>query len=797
MMQKDSAYYVTLGWRVFPAPCGTKRSHKSAEHSKGAKWGATTDVDQIKQDWAKWPNANVGIVTGPESGIWVLDADTLDAHGADGVGRLEGWEREHGKIPDTVLAKTPSGGLHYYFRYPVGTEIRTSAGKVALGVDIRGAGGIVLAPPSVKPDGNAYRWLHPPVMYEVKDCPKWLLQKVLASQASKNAVTGPRPIFASGTDEVHALLSHIPADCGYENWLTVLMALHDRFGGSPEGCNIADQWSAQGASYSPGEVQTKWKSFTHDGGIRWEAIPALARSYGADLRVIALKYNIKGSQTYVAASDVDEDVPQPPVFTELLEKANALTPGDVDAVEELVGQASSQNPVRLGVILTAIKTSAGVSITAMREMIKNANEAEGKGIEPDHLVLATRVIHHIEPENIICEHHCAWRWSPTGVWVKMEDRALKQVVQHVISGDVSVNATKVAGVVDVLKTEIFRPDHFFNIGNPETVNCLNGELELECGRWRLTPHCREHYRTTQIPVVFDPTAQAPIFQAFLDQIFRDDDDKAEKKSAVLELIGYTLMSHARQEIFVMLIGAGANGKSVLLAVLEKLIGTNNVAAVQPTNFDRSFQRAHLHEKLANIVTELKQGEVIADAELKAITSGEPATVEHKFQPPFVMRPYATCWFGTNHMPHTRDFSDALFRRATIITFNRVFQKSEQNPILKDELAKELPGILNLSLSAYAGALKTCFTQPSSSVAATTEWKLEADQVAQFVVDCCEVGGGEEPVGYLFDRYIDWTHENGIKKLVTQKTFRDRLTRLNFGDRRTGKVRYVTGLKFTR
>jgi putative DNA primase/helicase len=142
-------------------------------------------------------------------------------------------------------------------------------------------------------------------------------------------------------------------------------------------------------------------------------------------------------------------------------------------------------------------------------------------------------------------------------------------------------------------------------------------------------------------------------------------------------------------------------------------------------------------KLANIITELKQGEVIADAELKAITSGEPATVEHKHKDPFVMQPFATCWFGTNHMPHTRDFSDALFRRATILTFNRVFSEAEQDPLLKDKLVTELPGILNLALNAYAEACQRSFTAPASSEAAKNKWRLEADQVAMFVEDACE------------------------------------------------------------
>lgn len=247
----------------------------------------------------------------------------------------------------------------------------------------------------------------------------------------------------------------------------------------------------------------------------------------------------------------------------------------------------------------------------------------------------------------------------------------------------------------------------------------------------------------------------------------------------------------------MLIGPGANGKSVLLAVLEALLGPENTAGVQPSNFDRSFQRAHLHMKLANIVTELKQGEVIADAELKAITSGEPATVEHKFKDPFVMRPFATCWFGTNHMPHTRDFSAALFRRATILEFNRTFAKEEQDPRLKDALMTELPGILNLALRAYARALDEGFTEAPSSEKAKAEWRLEADQVAQFVGDKCKrETNARVAASDVFFAYKQWAEENGAGRTMSQKGLRDRLTRLGFGAERDSKTRYVTGLRLT-
>ena len=195
-----------------------------------------------------------------------------------------------------------------------------------------------------------------------------------------------------------------------------------------------------------------------------------------------------------------------------------------------------------------------------------------------------------------------------------------------------------------------------------------------------------------------------------------------------------------------------------------------------------------------MISELKQGEIIADAELKAIVSGEASTVEHKFKDPFESRPYATCWFGTNHMPHTKDFSDALFRRAVILPFNRTFSAAEQDPNLKDSLINELSGILNLALDAYAKAIADGFTEAESSREAKLEWRLEADQVAQFVEECCErKHDGLEPISVVYLKYKEWALGAGISRIVSLKTFRDRLSRLGFGYKRSSHERSVVGV----
>jgi len=479
-------------------------------------------------------------------------------------------------------------------------------------------------------------------------------------------------------------------------------------------------------------------------------------------------------------------------FDELIEAANALQPDDAAEIAAIVSECELLNPIQRRQVFSAIKKATGTTFGVLNEQRR-----QEQGPEPDHLDLARQVIELKGSENILHAEAHTWRWQDSGVWTKLDDRAVKQDVQSALDlvPGLEVMSGTVNSVADVLKTEIFVQGHEFNRGNPEAVNCLNGQAELVGGHWQLKPHCRGDYRTTQIPVCYDPKATAPKFEAFLSQIFRDDADAAEKRQALLELIGYTLMSHARHEKFVILIGAGANGKSVLLSVLYALAGPENVAGGQPSNFENRFQRAHLHQKLANIVTELRQGEVIADAELKAITSGEPATVEHKHKDPFVMRPFATCWFGTNHMPHTRDFSEALFRRATILTFNRVFAPDEQNPRLKDELLSELPGILNLALDAYAEAVMFSFTAPQSSDAAKNEWRLEADQVAMFVDECCERDRhAQTPAGELFRAYMAWAADSGIQKTVSIKSMRERLTKLGFGKDKDRKARYVTGLR---
>ena len=181
---------------------------------------------------------------------------------------------------------------------------------------------------------------------------------------------------------------------------------------------------------------------------------------------------------------------------------------------------------------------------------------------------------------------------------------------------------------------MYKAKHRFNTKD-NIINVLNGELHCTDGKWLLCPHNRENYFTTQLPITYDVTATAPRFAQFLNEIFAGDLDAQDKTKVMLDMMGYTLLSTCEYERFIMLVGNGANGKSVLLDILESLLGVANVCAVQPSKLDNSFQRAHLHGKLANLITEVAEGEKMADAQIKAIVSGDLTTAEHKNKSPLI------------------------------------------------------------------------------------------------------------------------------------------------------------------
>jgi putative DNA primase/helicase len=153
-LQAALHYASDHGWRVLPAEVGP------AFRPLIRAWSteATTALDTIKQWWTRWPDAAVCVATGPTSGVWVLDIDIKNgALGMDSLADLEGW---FGGLEPEWIVRTPSGGRHYGFAHSPEDHVFNRVGLLP-GVDVRGEGGLVVMPPSSKPEG-AYEWLLSP-----------------------------------------------------------------------------------------------------------------------------------------------------------------------------------------------------------------------------------------------------------------------------------------------------------------------------------------------------------------------------------------------------------------------------------------------------------------------------------------------------------------------------------------------------------------------------------------------------------------------------------------------------------
>lgn len=180
-------YATAQGWRVIAlhhitqagtCSCGNRDQDPEHDYKQGGKhplhsaWQdkATTDADTITSWWRARPQANVGIATGRQSGIFVLDVDP-DNGGNESLAKLEA---EYGTLPATWYVETGSGGGHWYFNYPDFEITNATKALRALGIngiDIRGDGGQVVAPPSVSGKGPYIS-----TKTTLADAPEWLLE---------------------------------------------------------------------------------------------------------------------------------------------------------------------------------------------------------------------------------------------------------------------------------------------------------------------------------------------------------------------------------------------------------------------------------------------------------------------------------------------------------------------------------------------------------------------------------------------------------------------------------------------
>ena len=252
------AYVAQYGWAVFPARFkdGNKLSWKSADSSNGQPWGMTCITDDIRSDFAPSGRDAIGVPTGAVNGIFVVEADTLAGHNVDGARVPEPrWKPSSAaRYRETLMVVSPHPGRCIATTRTPGRQKDQACTTIAPGVDVKGDGGMVIAPPSMRPGKGAYRWLN---ALPIAAAPPWLIARVTASEQRH---TGDEP--EADESRVALALAMIPNDdLDWDDWNRVGMAVWRATGGSDLGRDAFDAWSQKSGKYNAKTTAAKWTKY--------------------------------------------------------------------------------------------------------------------------------------------------------------------------------------------------------------------------------------------------------------------------------------------------------------------------------------------------------------------------------------------------------------------------------------------------------------------------------------------------------------------------------------------------------
>jgi P4 family phage/plasmid primase-like protien len=318
-----------------------------------------------------------------------------------------------------------------------------------------------------------------------------------------------------------------------------------------------------------------------------------------------------------------------------------------------------------------------------------------------------------------------------GVYVRDGERHVKRLVKTLLEKRNETQVWSSNRAKEVV--EYLRVDSPLLWERPplDVINVKNGLLDVTTGE--LKPHSREFLSAAQLPVSFDASAKCPAWEKFVVDVFPKD-----AQELAWDIPAWLMTPDTSIQKAILLVGEGANGKSVYLAGLRTFLGRTNVASETLHRLESNrFAVAQLVGKLANICPDLPSASLAGSSVFKLITGGDCITGECKFKQPFPFVPFARLVFSANHFPRSADASHAYFRRWIILPFERTFDPSEQIPreVLDAQLAapSELSGLLNKALSAVA-AIRTRggLHEPESVCGAGHEFVQLTDPVAAWL-----------------------------------------------------------------
>ncbi len=337
---------------------------------------------------------------------------------------------------------------------------------------------------------------------------------------------------------------------------------------------------------------------------------------------------------------------------------------------------------------------------------------------------------------------------------------------------------KIASILKVIKSDVVT-NKLFNVS--PVINFINGTLEIE-PEIKFREHRAEDCCTYCLDYPYNKSAKSPEWVEFLDTVTNHDD----KKICLLqELSGYVLFPDNRLQKCAVLIGSGANGKSVFLNVLTRIFGSANVSNVEMSSLSQDFQVIQLMNSMLNISAETRTNVAGAESKFKQITAGDEISACYKGKDYITFRPRAKMFLACNEYVKSSDTTEGWTRRFCFVDFPMHFVE-QPNPDNPEELPidrnienkltsqKQLSAIFNWVLQGYE-MLKICgyFTEPDDQKAITEEFKELSNPLIEFAKEIeidISISNNQ-----LYLKYKDWCDESGHNSLA-RNTFQKRIVK---------------------
>lgn len=779
--------YISKSWRVIPlhsmktghCSCGRPVCNSAGKHPVEPRWQASEPLSgpDLYAHFVE-DERNIGIATGAPSGFWVLDLD-YDKPGT--AERFRELIAKHDEIPQTYCVKTGGGGYQLYWAMP-DFNVTNSAKRLPDGVDVRGTGGQVVAPPSVSGKGvytvvydlpviRAPRWLEdlvrplPPAapvdletLPKVTDLPeseqnrlRQYVNNVVGSETARLAECRTKGWNGPGWNDTTFQVSCSLIELANSPWCYLtLQNVHD----------IVLDAAPRDRGFTDAEVEACFSSALKTVARKGRAMPE-----NRDRPSITVIPGDPLTDPTVVGSPAPRaaDVPAEGVKRARTDLGNARRLVDfaghrlryLSDAERWASYAEGR--------WTKQKNAA---LTAAQEMLETLIEREA------HLYDDTPGDNDDPSER---ETFCKWAIA------QQMDARVKACVSQA-SGRPELNAEQ--GVFDTI-------EHLFN--------CGNGVVDLRTGE--LLDHDPEFLMMSQSPVKYDPDAVAPLWDKFLERCLPDP----EIREYLQMVVGYSMTASMAEQAIFLHHGSGANGKSVFLQIAAAILGTYAQVVPRETllqkgaNSEHPTSVARMTGKRFLQASETAPGRRLDEETVKGLTGGEQQSARYMGADFFDFVPTGKIHLATNHLPQITD-AESIWRRMRLFAWTEVIPEGERDPRLADKVIRdEASGVLNW---AVAGAVKwyglnqadRLLEMPARMKRDLANYRGDQDVMGEFIEGKLErIEGGFATSAEIHATYSNWCFNHGIKPM-SGPSLTQALKERGLTYQRKAKARGFTGVR---